>query len=156
MGKIKIQKRKPVTIAYMGHTGPYSSIPFDKYIERLYRWAKEHKIRPGFYPLAVYRDDPKTTAPEDCRTDVAITVAGEPHGDSEVKVRRMPAMTVATVSHKGGTEEFKGVYEALAKWVEENDYTWDGPPIEVYTRKPKVVDGRAVVHAKIMAPVRKK
>ena len=40
--------------------------------------------------------------------------------------------------------------------AEENGYTWDGPPIEMYTRKPKVVDGKAVFHAKIMAPVRKK
>ena len=156
MGKIKIEKRKPVTIAYMGYKGPYNDIPFDSYIERLYGWAKEKRIRPGFYPLAVYHDNPETTAPEDCRTDVAITVVGEPQGTDEIMVRKMPAMTVASVKHKGGADEYQGVYEALARWVEENGYTWDGPPIEMYTRKPKVVDGKAVFHAKIMAPVRKK
>ncbi len=156
MGKIKLEKRKPVTIAYLGHKGAYSSIPFDEYIGRLYGWAKERRIRPGFYPMAVYYDDPDTTPPEMCRTDIAIPVAGEPKGDDEIKVRKIPAMTVATISHKGPSEEYKQTYDALSKWVSENGFEWDGPPMEIYTKKPKVVDGKTIFRAKILAPVRKK
>ena len=156
MSKVKIEKRKPITIAYIEHVGPYGNVPFDRYIEQLYGWAKLKKVRPGFYPMAVYHDDPEKTSPEKCRTDVAISVGGEPQGDDSVSVRRIPAMTVATISHKGATEGFKEVYGNLAKWAEDNGYDWDGPPMEVYTRKPKVVDGKVVVHAKIMAPVKKR
>lgn len=155
MSKVKVEKRKPITIAYVEHVGPYCSVPFDKYIEQLYGWAKLKKVRPGFYPMAVYHDDPDTTPAEKCRTDVAIPVGGEPEGDDDVSIRKVPAMTVATISHKGTTEEYKEVYDLLARWVKENGYDWNGPPIEVYTRKPKVVDGKTVIHAKIMAPVRK-
>ena len=156
MSKVKIEKRKPITIAYIEHIGPYGNVPFDKYIDRLYGWAKLRKVRPGFYPMAVYHDDPENTPPEKCRTEVAIPVGGEPQGDGEVSVRRIPAMTVATISHKGTTDEYKEVYRLLARWTDDNGYDWDGPPMEVYTRKPKTVDGKVVVSAKIMAPVRKR
>ena len=156
MGKVRLEKRKPVTIAYLGYTGPYGNIPFDEHIGRLYGWAKEKRIRPGFYPMAIFYDDPAKTPPEKCRTDIAITVAGEPEGEDEVKVRKMPEMTVAAISHKGGPEEYGNTYGALTRWVEENDYDWDGPPIEIYTRKPKMVEGKVVIQAKVMAPVRKK
>jgi AraC family transcriptional regulator len=156
MGRVKLEKRKPVTVAYLEYKGSYSSIPFDNYIGRLYGWAKEKKIRPGFYPLAVFYDNPDTTPPERCRTDIAIPVAGEPKGDDEVNIRKMPAMTVATISHKGEAEEYKKTYDLLTKWVSENGFEWDGPPIEIYTKKPDVVDGRTIIHAKIMAPVKRK
>jgi DNA gyrase inhibitor GyrI len=156
MSKVKIEKRKPVTIAFKRYTGPYGEIPFDSYIGRLYGWAKENKVRPGFYPMAVFHDDPKTTPPERCRTDIAIAVGGSPKGDDEVGIRRMPAMTVAAISHKGCGEEYAGTYGELERWVEQNGYDWDGPPIEIYTRKPKTVDGKVIIQAKVMAPVKKK
>jgi AraC family transcriptional regulator len=156
MGRVKLEKRKSVTVAYVQHKGSYSNIPFDDYVGRLYGWAKEKKLRPGFYPMAVFYDNPDITPPERCRTDIAISVAGEPKGDDEVNVRKMAAMTVATISHKGEAEECKKSYGLLTKWVTENGLEWDGPPIEIYTKKPEVVDGRTIIHAKIMAPVRRK
>jgi DNA gyrase inhibitor len=156
MSRVKIEKRKPITIAYKRYTGPYGSIPFDTYIGQLYGWAKQKKIRPGFYPMAICHDDPKTTPPERCRTDIAISVGGKPKGDETVMVREMPAMTVAAISHKGPGEEYARTYGDLEKWIEQNGYDWDGPPIEIYTRRPKVVDGKTVIQAKVMAPVKKK
>jgi effector-binding domain-containing protein len=156
MSKVKLEKRKPITIAYLRYTGPYGEIPFDGYIGRLYGWAKEKKVRPGFYPMAIFHDDPRTTPPEECRADIAIPVAGTPKGSDEVMVRGMPAMTVATISHKGSGGEYAKTYSDLERWVEENGYDWDGPPIEIYTRKPKVVDGNVLIQAKVMAPVKKK
>lgn len=156
MGRVKLEKRKSITVAYVEHKGSYGSIPFDDYIGRLYGWAKEKKLRPGFYPMAVFYDNPDITPPEMCRTDIAIPVAGEPKGDDKVNVRKMPAMTVATISHNGEAEEYKKSYDLLAKWVTENGLESDGPPIEIYTKKPDVVDGKTIIHAKIMAPVKRK
>ncbi len=156
MSKVKIEKRKPLTIAYMRYTGPYGEIPFDTYIGKLYGWAKEKKVRPGFYPMAIFHDDPKATPPEKCRTDIAIAVSGKPKGDDDVTIRALPEMTVATISHKGSGEEYAKTYADLEEFVDKNGYDWDGPPMEIYTRKPKVVEGKVVIQAKVMAPVRKK
>ena len=41
MDKIKIQKLKPMKLAYIEHIGKYDKVPYDKYVPRLYEWAKE-------------------------------------------------------------------------------------------------------------------
>ena len=63
MDKIKIQKNKPIKLAYIEHIGKYDTIPFDKYIPRLFEWAKENKVRPGFKNINVYHDDPNEKTP---------------------------------------------------------------------------------------------
>ncbi|UCE91044.1 MAG: hypothetical protein JSV90_06380 [Methanobacteriota archaeon] len=51
MSKVRVEKRKPMTIAYIEHLGPYRRMPFDKYIDWLYGWAKLTRVRPMFYPM---------------------------------------------------------------------------------------------------------
>ena len=67
----------------------------------------------------------------------------------------MPAMNVATISHKGPGTEFKNTYAKLADWIEKNEYKTSGPPIEVYSKKPEIADGVTILYAKIMMPVSK-
>ena len=47
MDKIKIQKFKPIKLAYIEHIGKYDEVPYDRYVPRLYEWAKEKKVRPA-------------------------------------------------------------------------------------------------------------
>src|SRR3989304_6982278 len=74
--KVKGGGRKPMKLAYVEHVGAYGSIPFDRYFEQLYGWAKERKVRPGFHPLGIMHDSPKETPPERCRAGVAVPVFG--------------------------------------------------------------------------------
>jgi DNA gyrase inhibitor GyrI len=155
MASPKLEKRKPVTLAYIEYVGPYNSIPFHDTIASLYAWVKEKKLIPGFYPMAVFHSDPKTTPPRECRTDIAITVNGDPEPEGNIRVRKLPSMTVATLSHKGPASEYQRSYDTLAAFVRYKGYVVSGPPMEIFSKKPENVDGETIIYAKIMFPVRK-
>jgi effector-binding domain-containing protein len=152
----KVEKRKAANLAYIEHQGPYDKVPWEDYIKRLYGWAKEQKVMPGFYPMAIYHDRPETTSPEDCRSDIGITFKGRAKEQAGVKMRKMPAMEVATISHKGPGSEFKNTYAKLADWIEKKEYKISGPPIEIYSKKPEVHGDVTILYAKVMMPVNRK
>jgi effector-binding domain-containing protein len=156
MPRVKVEHTKPMTVAYIEHQGPYDEIPFPTYVERLYGWAKRNRIRPGFHPLAIYYDLPAGMPRENLRSEIAIPVYGRPKSEGEVKVRRLRAMNVATISHKGPSREYPNTYRFLSEWVDTHGYRWAGPAIEVYSKKPEVKDGETIVFAKIEAPITKK
>ena len=152
----KSESRKAVNFAYVEHQGPYDQVPWEDYIKRLYGWAKEQKVMPGFYPMAIYRDSPENTPPEMSRSDIGITFKGRGKEQAGVKIRKLPAMKVASISHKGPGSEFKNTYAKLNEWIDKKGYRVSGPPIEIYSKKPEVVDGVTVLTAKVMMPIKKK
>jgi effector-binding domain-containing protein len=153
MPPVKLEKRKPLKIAYIVHVGSYGNIPFDKYIPQLYEWAKKNKVMPGFYPMGIYMSDPKTTPPDKCVTELAISFKGDGHPEGDIKVMDLPEMTVASYSHKGPASEYQKSYDTLTSWIAEKGYTMSGPPIEVYSKKPEMVGGQMIIYTKIMFPV---
>jgi AraC family transcriptional regulator len=152
----KLEERKATNIAYLEHTGAFDKIPWQESIERLYGWAKEQKVMPGFYPMGIYLDDPSVVPREKCRTEIAITFKGEAKEKSGVKIRPMPGIKVATLSHKGPESEFNKTYGLLTSWIEAKGLKLIGPPMEIYSKKPEVVNGETILYAKIMMPVEKK
>jgi AraC family transcriptional regulator len=152
----KLEDRKASSLAYIEHEGPYDKVPWQEYMERLYGWAKEQKVMPGFHPMAIYQNSPNDTPPEKLRSDIAITFKGKAKASSGVKTRDLPAMKVAAVSHKGPGTEFKNTYAKLMSWVEQKGYKLSGPPIEVYGKKPEVIGGVTIIYAKVMFPISKK
>lgn len=156
MANPKIERRKESDIAYIEHRGPYDQVPWEEYMKRLYGWAKEQKVMPGFHPMGIYCDDPAVTSPEKLRSDIAITFKGNGKPSGGIKTRKLPAMEVATLSHKGPGTEYANTYAKLAQWIAANGYVVSGPSIEVYSKKPEVVDGVMILYAKVMMPVKKK
>jgi effector-binding domain-containing protein len=152
----KVEMRKATNIAYIEHMGPYDKIPWEQYIERLYGWAKEQKVMPGFYPMGIYHDHPEKTMPEKRLSEIAITFKGDGKEHGNIKTRLLPEMMVATISHKGPGSEYGKTYAKLMRWIEEKGYVVCGPPIEIYSKKPGVVNGVTVLYAKVMVPVNKK
>jgi AraC family transcriptional regulator len=152
----KLEDRKASSIAYIQHEGPYDKIPWQEYIEKLYGWAKEQKVMPGFYPMGIYHDDPSVVPPEKCRSEIAITFKGEARESAGVKIRHMPAMKVASVSHKGPGSEFQKTYRILGEWIEKKGLEVSGPSMEVYSKRPEVVGGETILYAKVMMPVKNK
>jgi AraC family transcriptional regulator len=152
----KLESRKAASLAYIEYMGSYDTVPWEDYIKRLYGWAKEQKVMPGFYPMGIYLDDPSKTPPETRRSEIGITFKGRAKEQAGVKTRKMPAMKVATISHKGPGDEFKNTYAKLSEWIERKGYQISGPPIEVYSKKPEVVSGVTILYAKVMMPVKKK
>ena len=154
MPKIRMEQRKPQTIAYIEHTGPYDTLPYADDISRLYAWAKRHRARPGMRPMAVFLDDPASTPPERLRTQVAIPVHGRPLPADGVEVKDLPAMQVVATSHHGPAREYPATYAALAGYARERGLESAGPTIEVYTRKPKGQGAEAVITCRVQVGVR--
>ena len=156
MANPKLENRKATNLAYIEHQGSYDKVPWDDYMHRLYGWAKAQKVMPGFYPLAICYDDPQKILPEKCRSEIGITFKGKAKAESGIKTKPMPEMKVATISHKGPGSEFKNTYAKLHDWIKQKGYEESGPPIEIYSKKPEVVNGVTILYAKIMMPVKKK
>ncbi|UCE37906.1 MAG: GyrI-like domain-containing protein [Thermoplasmata archaeon] len=156
MAGVKIKTINAQKLAYLEHTGDYSSIPYGQYFDKLYAWAKEKKVRPGFKPLGIFHDNPEKTPPEQCRSEIAIPIIGDAESDEEIKVKELPEMEVAVIKHKGSSEEYQNTYKTLGEWIIQNGYEWAGPCMEVYTKKPKVKGEQTIMYATIQAPVKKK
>lgn len=156
MAGIKIKTIKPQKLAYIEHTGDYSSIPYDTYYEKLFAWAKEKKVRPGFKTLGIFHDDPEKTPPEQCKSEICLPIVGEAEPEGEIKIKELPTMEVAQIKHKGSSKEYKNSYETLNEWIVQNGYEWTGPSMEVYSKKPKMQGEEAIIYATIQAPIKKK
>ena len=156
MDKIKIEKTKPIKLAYIEHFGEYSKVPYGEYVPRLFEWAKENKVRPGFKNINVFHDDPEEKDPSECKTWVGIPIKSEATGDDEVKIGDFPAMDVAAIKHKGPSSELKNTYRKIGEWMEENGYDWNGPSFEVCSKKPKEINGEIILFTTIQVPIKKK
>jgi len=156
MIKVKVKKRKSGMAACIDHTGAYGSLPFDELIGRLYAWAKDQGARPGFRPFAIYMNNPHETPAEELITRVAIPIGKKGESRDGVEVLDIPEMEVASTRFKGPTEEYSATYSELAKWTEDNGYEVTAPPMEIYTRKPKVVDGKSIIFSEVLFPVKRK
>jgi len=73
-----------------------------------------------------------------------------------IKIKKLPAMKVASISHKGPGSEYANTYSKLMEFVGKNGYEVLGPPMEIYSKKPEVVGGETILYAKVMMPVKKK
>jgi len=156
MAAVKIKTTKPQKLAYLEHTGDYKTIPYDQYFDKLYTWAKENKVRPGFKPLGIFHDDPEKTPPEKCRSEIGIPIVGDVEPEGEVKIKELPTMEVAEIKHKGSSDQYKETYNILSQWVAQNGYEYAGPPMEVYTKKPKIKGDETIIYANVQVPVKKK
>jgi effector-binding domain-containing protein len=153
--KIKVKKRRGGPYAYIEAKGPYDKIPFDECMCKLTAWAKESRagIRGG--PFVIYASDPKVTAPSDLLTKVAIPIGKVVPPSGGTLVDTLPDMEVASMDHNAPAEEYDRSYAELAKWIGDNGYEPSGPPIEIYTAKPKVKDGKTIIYSEIQFPVKK-
>lgn len=156
MTKIKAREIKPMNVAYIEHVGEYDKIPWDKYMEKLFAWAKEHKVRPGFKGIGIYYDNPEQTLPKKCRSEIAIPIKGTASSGKEIKVKEIPQSEVAETKFHGSSDEIAKIYKELGEWIEKNGYEWNGPCMEIYGRKPKNVKGKTVLHMTLQVPIKKK
>jgi len=156
VAEVEVRRREACKVAYIQHIGDYDTIPFDVYLSELHAWVGKAKVMPGALPLALFYDSPQVTPPGRRRVEIAITFEGQAKPEGRIRIRELPAMEVAVIRHGGPSAEYPATYRKLTEWIASNGYEWDGPAIEVYTRQPRVVARKTVIHAVVQAPVRKK
>lgn len=156
MTKVKIRSRKPSLFAYIEHRGAHEEIPYEKYIEKVFAWTRKKRAKPRFKPMAVFHDDPEKTPPENCRSEIGFVVRMRADPEDDIKIREIPAMSVATIKHKGPGEDYPKTYKELSDWIVQNGYEITGSFMELYTKKPRTVGGKTILYSEIQVPVKAK
>jgi len=136
-----VKQTEAMTVAYLTMSGRYQQIPLAFGI--LYGWVASRGLEPVGMPLAVYLNDPQNAPELEARWEVWAPVTGdlaEEGPDAKgFGIRKLPAMTVASVIHRGPYDTVTPTYHALEAWVAEHGYMVAGPPREAYMNDPATV-----------------
>lgn len=147
---------EPVTVAYIPMRGAYAQTP--EGFGRLYGWIGQHGLQPVGMPAAVYLTMPSETPEPEAIWELWAPIAGtaEEAGPdaSGIGIKHVLATLAASAMHKGPYETVEPTYAMLWRWIGENGYAPDGPPMERYYSDPAEVPPEEYL-TEIVMPVRK-
>jgi len=86
------------------------------------------------YCCAVFHDREYKEA--DVDVEVQKTVKGNYPDTENVRFRTLPEVTVASATCKGPYDQMGDVMAAVAQWVADNGYVWNGPAFNIYHVSP--------------------
>ncbi len=84
---MKTEQMAPLTLAYIRVTGPYGT-GYEPVCDQLYQWSAEQGQTEGEW-IFIYHDNPEITAPQQCRTDICVTVAAGTKGSGNVEIQQL-------------------------------------------------------------------
>ena len=122
------------TVIAMEHTGSYDEI--GSVYRELHEWAKRHNARTTGPGMTVFLSPPSEFDPKSALFEVCMPVASAPKPDPSVKVKTMPACTVAAIRVTGPYSKIPAHYSELLAWLDVESWEIAGPPREVYIRRP--------------------
>jgi len=106
------------------------------------------------YTLAIFHDA------EDKETDVDVEVQKSVRGSypntEHVVFKTEPPVLIASATYKGGYDKIDGVSEAVANWVRDNGYDFNGPFFNIYHVSPHETQNPDEWVTEVCYPVKKK
>lgn len=133
----EIVDRPELRVATVHHKGPYNRI--SEAFGRLGNIAgKAGIIGPSATMIAIYHDDPETTAEEDLRSEAGIVVPENASLPSELMEMRIPSGRYASATHIGPYEELGDAWARLmGGWLPSSGQrVGDGVSYEIYRNTP--------------------
>lgn len=103
-----LKKTPSLRVAAIRWTGPYSDHEIRKRFEKVEKWAQARGLRTGRW---VFREPGSRT------WDVAIEVRGKAHSEGRIRVRTLPAGTVASVRFNPEVVSPRVIYHGLSDWL---------------------------------------
>ena len=94
-----------------------------------------HRVRPNGACFTLYHDEDYKE--RDWDLEVCEPITDELTESRRVKVRSLPASTMACAVHNGPFVTISEAYAAIGKWIESNGYRIVGPCREVYLEPAK-------------------
>ncbi len=105
--------------------------------------------------MAIYHEDPTSTAVKDLTCTVAFPAAKDAKGNDQIKVEEMAEYDAAVVQYTGDYNESGPIWNALQKWITDNGYIMAGAPMEVYLKGPHETQKPEEYLTEIRWPVKK-
>lgn len=124
-------------------TGPYGQ-GYEPVCEALWQWCQQQGVSGEW--LFVCCDNPELTAPEQCRTDIGVTITeGQPLDDTVMEVRLEAGAYAVRRTIIHNKSEYPQQWQALLAEVKAAGLHWgDRPAYELY-HDYDMVTGRADV-----------
>ena len=92
----------------------------------------------------------------DVDVEAQKTVKGQYPDTQHVKFKTLPAVTVASAICKGSYEQMNAIMAAVASWVTDNGYAFDGPAFNIYHVSPHETDDPNEFVTEVCYPVKKR
>jgi AraC family transcriptional regulator len=129
--KVQIVERKPTSIAYLRYVGPYGQPIGTFWQTQVYPWMVANGLI-GQPRYGISHDDPRVTAPEQCRYDAGCEISALlARGDSHRTI--IPGGQYAALSFKGVVAEFEPAWDALLRdWLPGSGLQLDSRPMFEY------------------------
>jgi AraC family transcriptional regulator len=129
---VKLIDRKPTTVAYLRHVGPYGPDLSRFWQETVYPWmATNHLLDRPRYGISL--DDPGITAPEKCRYDAAVEVEPDFVGAGQHVKTSIPGGKYAAATFTGTADEIGDAWMALLRdWLPGSGLQLDARPLFEY------------------------
>ena len=116
-------------------------------------------------PLHLIPDDPcycsvvfhdQEFKESDVDVETQKTVKGRYPDTEHVKFKTLPSVTVASATCKGSYDQMNAIMEAVANWVTDNGYEFDGPAFNIYHVSPHETSDPNEFVTEVCYPVRRK
>lgn len=88
--------------------------------------------------------------------EVQISVNGTYQNTENVVFKTVPAIQIASATYQGSYEQVNDVYEAVANWVKDNHYDFNGPMFSIYHVSPAQTQNPDELVTEVCFPVKKK
>lgn len=132
---VEIRELPQMHVAYIRHTGPYGP-EIGTAFQKLMKWAERRKLfNEDTKVLAVYWDNPDTTAPEACRADACITLSrGTVQTDEEIHFQTLKQGVFAVYHCEVRDGDFEAPWTYVTRqWLPESGYhLGPNPCYEIY------------------------
>jgi len=114
------------------------------------------KIQPteNCYSLAIFHDEGYKES--DVDVEIQITVRGNYHDTENVVFKTVPTIEVASATYKGSYEQLTEVNHAVANWVNDNGYKFNGAMFCIYHVSPAQTQNPDELVTEVCYPVKRK
>jgi AraC family transcriptional regulator len=126
--KVTIVDRKPTTIAYLRHVGPYGKAVSDFWMNTAAPWMETNGLF-GKPRYGISHDDPDVTAPDKLRYDAAVEVADDFTGTGSYQKTVLPGGKYAVGKFKGNDRDVAEAWAWLIRdWLPDSGMQLDSRP----------------------------
>lgn len=130
--KVQILERKATPIAYLRHVGPYGQPIGAFWQTQVYPWMVANGLM-GQPRYGISHDDPRVTAPEQCRYDAGCEIPDSVLARGIAHRTSIPGGQYAALDFKGVVADFEPAWNALLRdWLPSSGLQLDGRPMFEY------------------------
>jgi AraC family transcriptional regulator len=152
--KVEVIERKPTSIAYLRHVGPYGEPIGAFWQTRVYPWMVTNGLI-GQPRYGISHDDPRVTAPEQCRYDAGCEIPEHALAGGNSHRTTIPGGKYAALDFKGIVADFESAWDALLRdWLPSSGLQLDGRPMfEYYPVDARYDPATGMLECKLCVPV---